>query len=169
MIQLWLVLSGLSVGILGNSREFVPLFERDGKSLTDAFPFSLQEDNNHHGHDIHENSLDSFRGDRQNDDGFSQSIPFADVASSYAGGKRCIDKVFMEEVTEWDTEYTCQHSYNRRCAKSLTTTYNAAQEEECEENYVKKCFIEYQKTAQNVTVTVCRTPLVKDCDLQGEE
>ena len=33
----------------------------------------------------------------------------------------------MEEVTEWDTEYTCQHSYNRRCAKSLTTTYNAAQ------------------------------------------
>ena len=33
----------------------------------------------------------------------------------------------MEEVTEWDTEYTCEHSYNRRCAKSLTTTYNAAQ------------------------------------------
>jgi hypothetical protein len=43
------------------------------------------------------------------------------------------------------------------------------QEEECQENFVKKCFIQYGKTAQNVTVTVCRTPLVKDCDLPGEE
>ena len=40
---------------------------------------------------------------------------------------RCIDKVFMEEITEWDTEYTCHHSYSRRCAKSLSTTYIAAQ------------------------------------------
>ena len=36
-----------------------------------------------------------------------------------------------------------------------------SQEEECEENYVKKCFIEYSKTAVNVTSKVCRTPLVK--------
>ena len=43
------------------------------------------------------------------------------------------------------------------------------QEEECEENYVKKCFIEYNKVAQNVTVNVCRTPLVKDCNLEGDE
>ena len=43
------------------------------------------------------------------------------------------------------------------------------QEEECEENYVKKCFIEYSKHAINVTVNICRTPLVKDCDSEGEE
>ena len=43
------------------------------------------------------------------------------------------------------------------------------QEEECEENYVKKCFIQYGKTAQNVTVNICRTPLVKDCDIEGDE
>ena len=87
----------------------------------------------------------------------------------------------MEEITEYDTEVTCQHSYNRRCAKSLITVYNSAQvwtlmlkkqinnilkiyflqEEECEENYVKNCFIEYSKTAVNVTAKVCRTPLVK--------
>jgi len=176
MIQLCLVLSGLSVGICAD-REFVPLFGRAPKSLTDAFPFSLQEDDQHHGHDLDQhrghdlsidNDLGSDRDQRQNE-GSAQSIPFSDVASSYAGGRRCIDKVFMEEVTEWDTEYTCQHSYNRRCAKSLTTTYSTAQEEECEENYVKKCFIEYNKYAQNVTVNVCRTPLVKDCDQQGEE
>lgn len=40
---------------------------------------------------------------------------------------RCIDKVFMEEKTEWETEMTCEHSYNRRCAKSLITVYNSAQ------------------------------------------
>ena len=43
------------------------------------------------------------------------------------------------------------------------------QEEECQDNYVKKCFIEYAKTAENVTVSVCRTPLVKDCNVEGEE
>ena len=43
------------------------------------------------------------------------------------------------------------------------------QEEECEENYVKKCFIEYSQYAVNVTVNICRTPLVKDCDGGGDE
>jgi len=34
---------------------------------------------------------------------------------------------------------------------------------------VKSCFIEYQQTAQNVTVSVCRVPLVKDCDSSEEQ
>ena len=67
----------------------------------------------------------------------------------------------MEERTEYDQEVTCQHSYNRRCAKSLVTVYKSQQEEECEENFVKNCFIEYSKHAVNVTARVCRTPLVK--------
>ena len=33
----------------------------------------------------------------------------------------------MEEVTEWDTVVQCDHSYNRRCAKSMKTTYEAYQ------------------------------------------
>ena len=33
----------------------------------------------------------------------------------------------MEEVTEYDTVIKCDHSYNRRCAKSLKTTYEAQQ------------------------------------------
>ena len=43
------------------------------------------------------------------------------------------------------------------------------QEEECNENFIKNCFIEYSKAAVNVTVDVCRTPLVKDCNKEGEE
>lgn len=34
---------------------------------------------------------------------------------------------------------------------------------------MKSCFIEYQQAAQNVTVTVCRIPLVKDCDSSKEQ
>ena len=62
----------------------------------------------------------------------------------------------MEERTEYDQEVTCQHSYNKRCAKSLVTVYKSQQEEECEENFVKNCFIEYSKHAVNVTARVCR-------------
>ena len=66
MIQLCLVLLGLSEGIICANRDFVPLFERDGKSLTDAFPFSLQEDDQHHGHDLSiDNDLGFDRDSRQ--------------------------------------------------------------------------------------------------------
>ena len=33
----------------------------------------------------------------------------------------------MEERTEWDVVVKCDHSYNRRCAKTLKTRYEAAQ------------------------------------------
>merc|ERR1712073_60863 len=43
------------------------------------------------------------------------------------------------------------------------------QEEDCDENFRKSCFIEYEQIASNETAEVCRTPLVKDCDVQGPE
>ena len=43
------------------------------------------------------------------------------------------------------------------------------QEEECEENFRKNCFIEYEQIAFNETAEICRTPLVKDCDVQRPE
>ena len=57
-----------------------------------------------------------------------QKVPLADDwLTDWFGVCRCIDKVFMEEKTEWETVVTCEHSYNRRCAKSLITVYNSAQ------------------------------------------
>ena len=35
----------------------------------------------------------------------------------------------MEERLEWEVEVRCEHSYNRRCAKTLKTRYEAAQVE----------------------------------------
>merc|ERR1711872_470085 len=58
---------------------------------------------------------------------------------------------------------------DRRCHTTYTTNYESQQEEDCEENFRKNCFIEYEQIAFNETATVCRTPLVKDCDVQGPE
>ena len=62
----------------------------------------------------------------------------------------------MEEETEYDEVLECDHSYDRRCHTSYSTTYTAQQEEECEDNYKKNCFIKYSPTAYNATVEICR-------------
>merc|ERR1719385_681849 len=72
----------------------------------------------------------------------------------------------MVEETEYDDVVQCDHSYDRRCHTTYTTNYESQQEEDCEENFRKNCFIEYEQIAFNETATVCRTPLVKDCDVQ---
>ena len=53
-------------------------------------------------------------------------------------------------------------------SRGLSASFSQ-QVEECEENFYKSCYIEYEKIAFNETVEICRTPLVKDCDVQGPE
>jgi len=109
------------------------------------------------------------RVDRQGSDGVDVSFGAVAAAGPGADGKRCIDKVEMVEETEYDEVVQCDHSYDRRCHTTYVTNYESQQEEECEENFRKNCFINYEKIAFNETVQVCRTPLVKDCDVQGPE
>lgn len=40
---------------------------------------------------------------------------------------RCVDKVMMEEKVEWEVVVNCEHSYDRRCAKTLKTNYKPFQ------------------------------------------
>lgn len=83
----------------------------------------------------------------------------------------------MVEETEYDDVVQCDHSYDRRykpnlnlnhvavtlskktitdsctrCHQTFVTQYESQQEEECEENFRKNCFIEYEKIAFNETV-----------------
>jgi len=97
--------------------------------------------------------------------------PHSEVATARPGydGKRCIDKVEMVEVIEYEDHIQCDHSYDERCHTTYVTNYESQQEEECEENYRKSCFIDYDKIAFNETVRVCRTSLVKDCETEGPE
>ena len=53
------------------------------------------------------------------------------------------------EQTEYDEVVTCDHSYDQRCHTSYITNYESQQEEECEENFRKTCFIEYEKVKKN--------------------
>jgi hypothetical protein len=58
-------------------------------------------------------------------------------------------------------------SYHQKCHTTYTTDFLPEQEEKCEENFKKNCFIEYHDVAHNETVEFCHTPLVKDCNLPG--
>ena len=82
-----------------------------------------------------------------------------DIGSIAAAGERCIDKVVMVEETEYDDVVTCKHSYSEKCHTTYTTDFEPQQEEECEENFVKNCFIEFRKAASDEKVTVCHTPI----------
>merc|ERR1712073_126136 len=148
---------------------------RDGKSLVNTFPFNANH-GDHHAHDHHDHhdhrapsQSVAARSQRQGSD--ERPPSFSDVAGASPGndGRRCIDKVEMVEETEYDDVVQCDHSYDKRCHTTFVTNYESQQEEECEENYRKSCFIEYEKIAFNETVQICRTPLVKDCDIQGPE
>merc|ERR1712126_453387 len=118
--------------------------QRGSRSLTGTFPFNQQNSahEHHEHHDSHHApaSLDS-RAERQGDD---VAVDFGSVAASAPGsdGKRCIDKVEMVEETEYDDVVQCDHSYDRRCHTTYVTNYESQQEEECEENFKKSCFIE---------------------------
>merc|ERR1711879_719397 len=154
---------------------------RDQRSLVNTFPFNSNEGvDGHHGHhgeghhgeghhDARNPSVQlEARAQRQGDD-TDVSFPAVAAAGPGADGKRCIDKVEMVEETEYDDVVQCDHSYDRRCHTTYVTNYESQQEEECEENFRKSCFIEYEQIAFNETANVCRTPLVKDCDVQGPE
>merc|ERR1712020_472382 len=149
---------------------------RDQRSLVNTFPFNSNEGvDGHHGHhgeghhDARNPSVQlEARAQRQGDD-TDVSFPAVAAAGPGADGKRCIDKVEMIEETEYDDVVQCDHSYDRRCHTTYVTQYESQQEEDCEENFRKNCFIEYEQIAFNETAEICRTPLVKDCDIQGPE
>jgi len=96
------------------------------------------------------------------------TVDFRDVADA-GEEKKCVEKVVLEEETEWDREVKCHHRYRQHCYKTYSTAFKPFQEEECQDNYHKNCFIEYGLDAVNHTVRVCRRPLVKDCSVEGDE
>merc|ERR1712080_762326 len=148
---------------------------RDQRSLINTFPFNAQDGEEHHAHGDHHGhhgehherqpvqALEA-RAQRQGDD-TDVSFPAVAAAGPGADGKRCIDKVEMIEEIEYDDVVQCDHSYDRRCHTTYVTQYES-QQEEVEENFRKSCFIEYEQIAFNETAEICRTPLVKDCDVR---
>merc|ERR1711973_831812 len=125
---------------------------RNGKNLRGVFPFRQEagrsadhhEHHEHHEHHHEDQKAPSVglalpaRGSRQ---GANDEVSL-DIGSIAAGGERCIDKAVMVEETEYDDVITCKHSYSQKCHTTYTTDFEPQQEEECEENFIKNCFIE---------------------------
>merc|ERR1712180_35135 len=144
---------------------------RRGKNLRGTFPFNQRNGqaaghaahDHHHEHEhAHAHQAVDARASRQG--GGDVSL---DIGSIAAAGERCIDKVVMVEETEYDDVVTCKHSYSEKCHTTYTTDFEPQQEEACDENFVKSCFIEYRKVASEETVTFCHTPILLEGD--GEE
>ena len=62
-----------------------------------------------------------------------------------ADGRKCVNKTMMRRETEYDEVMRCDHSYDERCHTTYVTNYESQQEEECEENFRKTCFINYEQ------------------------
>lgn len=158
---------------------------REGRNLASVFPFVggnralprarlFGEEPDHHDHHEHHDEHHEHHDEHRNFDprisrqrnGDGDDIAL-DIGSIAAAGERCIDKVVMVEETEYDDVVTCKHSYDTQCHTTYTTDFEPQQEEVCEENFIKECFIEYKKTASEESVEFCHTPLV--CEGQGEE
>jgi len=124
-----------------------------------TFPFAFADRNG------------QFRQGDEDDEEKEKEVSLNTIVTKGIGedGRKCIDKVMMVEETVYDEVITCDHSYDKRCHTSYITNYESQQEEECEENFKKVCMINYEDLAYNSTVEICRTPLVKDCDIPGEE
>ena len=126
--------------------------DRDQRSLTNTFPFNqkagAEEHHGEHHGDHHEGHHEASElANRDNRQGADVDVSFPAVAAAGPGsdGKRCIDKVEMVEETEYDDVVQCDHSYDRRCHTTYVTNYESQQEEECEENFRKTCFINYEQ------------------------
>jgi len=159
------------------------LGQRAGKNLRGTFPFNSRNGarqgggaahrahhDDHHGahhgdhhadHHAHHDVAD-IRGARLR--GGQDDEVALDIGSIAAAGERCIDKVVMVEETEYDDVVTCKHSYSEKCHTTYTTDFEPQQEEDCEENFVKSCFIEYKKVASEEAVTFCHTPIILEGD-----
>jgi len=150
---------------------------RTGKSLRGTFPFNLgnsqaarqanldhdqHHDHDHHHDHAHANQAVPARDARQGGAGEDVAL---DIGSIAAAGETCIDKVVMVEETEYDDEIVCKHSYSQKCHTTYTTDFEPQQEEECEENFIKNCFIEYRKIASEEKTEFCHTPFI--CDGEG--
>jgi len=69
--------------------------------------------------------------------------------------------------TVWEDQETCIHSYDKRCHDTFTTTYESVQVQECDENFRKVCYINYEPRSFDEVVEVCHTPLVKNINKPG--
>ena len=78
--------------------------------------------------------------------------------------KTCVQKCTRKRVKRVykNVHVNVYEAYTKTCMKTYTKmTDQFLQEEECDENFKKRCFIEYKNVAFDEKVKFCFTPLVR--------
>ena len=73
------------------------------------------------------------------------------------------------ETLAKDPILECVHNNIEKCHYTYITKFSPSQQEECEENFEKKCQITFRQEAIRDTVRKCYKPQVKVCNGQGPE
>ena len=73
------------------------------------------------------------------------------------------------ETLAKDPVLECVHNNIEKCHYTYITKFSPSQQEECEENFEKKCQITFRPEAIRDTVRKCYKPQVKVCNGQGPE
>ncbi|QQP50682.1 Uncharacterized protein FKW44_011782 [Caligus rogercresseyi] len=146
---------------------------RDGRSLLNTFPFnsgargtarSATHDHDHH----------AANGDHAAHEIMPPMLPMLSTPLPLTIDwpvKETSDPLPLpENETEYDDHIECHHSYSERCHTTYTTDFEPQQEEECEENFKKDCFIEYKKVAVDETgPEECKTVYESECETRYHE
>merc|ERR1712180_439084 len=116
---------------------------RRGKNLRGTFPFNQRsgQAEDHAAHDHH------------HEHEHAHAHQAVDARASRQGGG------------DVDLDIGSIAAAGEKCHTTYTTDFEPQQEEECEENFIKNCFIDYRKIASTEQVEFCHTPLV--CDGEG--
>lgn len=64
MTQLWqclLPLGVIAISGVASDRQFLPIFDRDARSLRDTFPFNVADNADHHHHEEHRDDVADVR------------------------------------------------------------------------------------------------------------
>merc|ERR550532_1152754 len=78
-------------------------------------------------------------------------------------GQFCVFKKITLDGIEKIPVQQCVHKVDTQCYLSYITQYTPATEDVCSENYKKKCYIEYARTAVTETVEKCIIPRERLC------
>ena len=89
------------------------------------------------------------------------------LATLTEDGRLCVIKEDTIESLEKEPVLKCSHSSEEKCHDTYITFFTPSQEEECEDNFEKKCQITFRKEASTETIQKCYKPLTKVCNGQG--
>jgi len=78
-------------------------------------------------------------------------------------GQFCVFKKLSLEGIEKIPVQQCVHKVDTQCYLSYVTQYTPTTEDVCSDNYRKKCYIEYTKTAVTETIEKCIIPMERIC------